>query len=38
VLGERPDWSGEPPEAPGRAPRVAPDEAPTRKIEDDRLF
>ena len=21
VLGERPDWSGEPPEAPGRAPR-----------------
>jgi hypothetical protein len=47
VLGERPDWSGEPPEAPGRA-RPAGDEAPTRKlpdddaptrrIEDDRLF
>jgi hypothetical protein len=37
VLGERPDWSGEPPEAPGRA-RRATDEAPTRKIEDDRLF
>jgi hypothetical protein len=30
VLGERPDWSGEPPEAPGRAPRATPpgDEAP----------
>jgi hypothetical protein len=48
VLGERPDWSGEPPEAPGRtrpaepAPDQAPtrrsDEAPTRKLEDDRLF
>jgi hypothetical protein len=50
VLGERPDWSGEPPEAPGRARRAgAPDdaptrrlpeddEAPTRRIEDDRLF
>ena len=24
VLGERPDWSGEPPEAPGRAPRATP--------------
>jgi hypothetical protein len=47
VLGERPDWSGEPPEAPRRAPRAAPppdddaptrraDEAPTRRIEDDR--
>jgi hypothetical protein len=46
VLGERPDWSGEPPEAPRRARRAesdeAPtqrsDEAPTRKLEDDRLF
>jgi hypothetical protein len=41
VLGERPDWSGEPPEAPGRAPRRGPDEpdeAPTRRLEDDRLF
>jgi hypothetical protein len=36
VLGERPDWSGEPPEAPRRARRAEPDEAPTR--EDDRLF
>ena len=37
VLGERPDWSGEPPEAPGRAPRAAPpgDEAPTHWLEDD---
>jgi hypothetical protein len=32
VLGERPDWSGEPPEAPGRAPRG--DEAPTRRVGD----
>ena len=41
VLGERPDWSGEPPEAPGRArPAKAPppDEAPTRRMPDDRLF
>jgi hypothetical protein len=40
VLGERPDWSGEPPEAPGRARRPAPDEAPTRRADetDDRLF
>jgi hypothetical protein len=50
VIGERPDWSGEPPEAPGRARRAgAPDEAPTRRLpedeaptrqlpEDDRLF
>jgi hypothetical protein len=38
VLGERPDWSGEPPEAPGRAPRRRPDEpdeAPTRRLEGD---
>jgi hypothetical protein len=36
VLGDRPDWSGEPPEPPGRA---RPSEAPTRQIEDDdRLF
>lgn len=35
VLGERPDWSGEPPEAPGRTRRA--DEAPTRRMpaEDD---
>jgi hypothetical protein len=48
VIGERPDWSGEPPEPPRRARRAgdeAPtrrlpddDEAPTRRIEDDRLF
>lgn len=45
VLGERPDWSGEPPEAPGRprpaedeAPPHRSDEAPTRRVEDDRLF
>ena len=37
VLGERPDWAGEPPEAPGRAPRLTPrgDEAPTRHAEGD---
>jgi hypothetical protein len=44
VIGERPDWSGEPPEAPGRAwpaereeaptRRMADDEAPTRRVED----
>lgn len=42
VIGERPDWSGEPPEPPGRArpsrPRPPADEAPSEKIEDDRLF
>jgi len=45
VLGERPDWSGEPPEAPGRArpsePRERdPGEAPTEHLDDrpDRLF
>ena len=48
VLGERPDWSGEVREPPGRARpagdeaptrRMPPDdEEPTRKIEDDRLF
>jgi hypothetical protein len=48
VLGERPDWSGEPPEPPRRRRRPEPppdeaptqrsDEAPTRKLEDDRLF
>ncbi len=32
VLGERPDWAGEPPEAPGRAPR--PDEAPTQRSDE----
>jgi hypothetical protein len=34
VLGERPDWSGEPPEAPGRSRRPAPDEAPTRRADE----
>jgi hypothetical protein len=34
VLGERPDWSGEPPEAPRRAPRRAPDEAPTQRSDE----
>jgi hypothetical protein len=34
VLGERPDWSGEPPEAPRRA-RRAGDEEPTRRLRDD---
>jgi hypothetical protein len=38
VLGERPDWSGEPPEPPGRArPRDRADE-PDPRLEDDRLF
>jgi hypothetical protein len=35
VLRERPDWEGEPPEAPGRAPRT---EAPTDPQDPDRLF
>jgi hypothetical protein len=36
VIGERPEWSGEPPEAPGRARRgEPPDEAPTRKLPED---
>lgn len=37
VLGERPDWSGEPPEAPGRVRRHEPpggDEAPTRRNDE----
>jgi len=34
VIGERPDWSGEPPEAPGRTRRAAPDEAPTRRSDE----
>jgi len=44
VLGERPDWSGEPPEAPGRAPTSEPSpphepaDEPTRRNEDERLF
>jgi len=40
VLGERPDWSGEPPEAPGRARPASPRESepePSRD-ETDRLF
>jgi hypothetical protein len=40
VLGERPDWSGEPPEAPGRARPARPSEPepePSRD-ETDRLF
>ncbi len=35
VIGERPDWSGEPPEAPGRARPAEPEEPPTRRIADD---
>jgi hypothetical protein len=38
VLRERPDWEGEPPEAPGRAERPAADEAPTRPDGPERLF
>jgi hypothetical protein len=45
ALRDRPDWTGEPPEAPGRAPRPHEDrerdrsEAPTRRIaDDDRLY
>jgi hypothetical protein len=50
VLGERPDWSGEPPEAPGRArpsrPRAPSEEPaarpasdrPSEPSEEDRLF
>jgi hypothetical protein len=41
VLGERPDWSGEPPEAPGRAPRSEPSSEPEprpSRDETDRLF
>jgi hypothetical protein len=43
VLGEQPDWSGEPPEAPGRARPSErrerdPAEAPTEHIDDERLF
>jgi hypothetical protein len=36
VLGERPDWSGEPPEAPGRRRRTEPppDEAPTQRSDE----
>jgi hypothetical protein len=35
VLGERPDWSGEPPEPPGRARRAEPrDTAPTERLPD----
>jgi hypothetical protein len=37
VLGERPDWSGEPPEAPGRSRRhepAPPDEAPTQRSDE----
>jgi hypothetical protein len=32
VIGERPDWMGEPPEPPGRVPRS--DEAPTRRADE----
>jgi hypothetical protein len=35
VIGERPDWSGEPPEAPGRA---RPRERDSSRDETDRLF
>lgn len=38
VLGERPDWSGEPPEAPGRARPASPRESDPSQDETDRLF
>jgi hypothetical protein len=38
VLGERPDWSGEPPEAPGRARPSHPPERDPSDEETDRLF
>ncbi|HET8759287.1 MAG TPA: hypothetical protein VFM58_24930 [Solirubrobacteraceae bacterium] len=38
VLGERPDWSGEPPEAPGRARPSQPRERDPSEEESDRLF
>jgi hypothetical protein len=40
VLGERPDWSGEPPEAPGRARPASPSESGPEPSEErtDRLF
>jgi len=38
VLGERPDWSGEPPEAPGRARPARPAEPEPSQDETDRLF
>jgi hypothetical protein len=38
VLGERPDWSGEPPEAPGRARPAEPRERDPSDEETDRLF
>jgi hypothetical protein len=38
VLGERPDWSGEPPEAPGRARPSEPSEPGPSRDETDRLF
>jgi hypothetical protein len=38
VLGERPDWSGEPPEAPRRARPAAPSERERSEDETDRLF
>jgi hypothetical protein len=38
VLGERPDWSGEPPEAPGRARPSQPREPEASEERPDRLF
>jgi hypothetical protein len=38
VLGERPDWSGEPPEAPGRARPARPDDPSEEPTREDRLF
>ena len=35
VLGERPDWSGEPPEPPGRARPAEPSDEPTRRLPED---
>jgi hypothetical protein len=38
VIGERPDWSGEPPEAPGRARPSRPSRVDPSEEEADRLF
>jgi hypothetical protein len=38
VIGERPDWFGEPPEPPGRARRSEPRESEPSEDETDRLF
>jgi len=38
VLGERPDWSGDPPEPPGRARPPGPRERDPAEVDDERLF